>query len=152
MSNPPTAFWVSPSGSIVPLPQGSRHMDAVAKDPSTFGVDPKDLTADRLRDTRSSPGFMDNNLRLSLVKAGWIRIRHYQGRPWVIECWNLSGSRRKIETWATHCLEQKIAWPQDRAIVVEVPYERQLDTTIGDLSNGVLSESRKLVEGWMVAL
>lgn len=127
-------------------------MDAVAKDPDAFGLSAKDLTGERLRDVRNKPGFTDDNLRLSLVKSGWIRVRQYQGRPWVIECWNLTGSRRRIEDWASHCLEKKIAFSQDKAVVVEVPRERQLDTTIGDLANGILSESTKLVEGWMVTL
>ncbi len=140
MAMPVMAYWISPTGEIQEIPYGSRHMDDVRKNPEKYGYTSKDIETGDTGDERYR-GEEGENLRIALVKNGWVRIRKYLRAPWVIETWNVDRARRRIEDWANHLIQTHAAAEDEPAMVVEVPRDRQVQTVIGDLANGILSES-----------
>jgi len=72
------AFWISPSGNIIPVT--TTHIDMVINNPETFGYTKESIK--EIYDNFNEPVGQEDKAReeiiVDLVKKGWIRIRQYR--------------------------------------------------------------------------
>lgn len=73
------AYWINPSGKILPIYADETHIDQVLKKPSAFGLDIDEIKALHKAEGEhlGDEGKAREKIIIDLINQGWIRIRHY---------------------------------------------------------------------------
>jgi hypothetical protein len=91
-------YWISPSGTVVPVSQ--VHILTVIENPAKFSMSPEAIQAvfDKYGEKLGSEGNAREEIIVTLVKKGWIRIRNYGNRGWSVNVARVSDRVRDTLT------------------------------------------------------
>jgi hypothetical protein len=97
------AYWISPEGIIIPVPD--HHIDMVIENPAMFGMTMKKISAmcKKYKEPLHMEGFAREEIMKGLMENGWVRIR-YSGKPdsFTIQIFKLDDKIKKhLRKWAT---------------------------------------------------
>lgn len=133
------AYWISPSGKILPLTNMSNHISEIIKNPKAFGY-----TSEQLKDifTKEGEKFgVEGKARekiiLDLFKKGWIRIRRYF-RPdrWTVNVPNLKNKIKDyLQYWAKSMIDS--GWGKYDEVYIDSPIGAKY-FNLSDISNDIL--------------
>ncbi len=142
------AYWISPTGKLLPMSKMDRHIAEVIKNPKAFGYTIEEIQAiyDKYGETMGSgmEGKAREEILLALVKQGWTRIRKYT-RPdrWTVNVNRLNNRvKDTLQFWASRMLELGHGRYSD--VYIDLPMGRK-HYTIEDIKNDVLymTENKK---------
>lgn len=96
------AYWISPKGKILPVPD--HHIDLVIENPQVFGTTARKISAvyKKHGEPLHMEGFAREEIMRALIKKGWIRIR-YNAKPdaFTIQVFRLDKkTKKRLGKWA----------------------------------------------------
>lgn len=143
------AYWISPSGSILPV-VGGIHINNIVKDPRSFGFTSEKLQAtfEKHGESPDQEGNARNELMNDAMIRGWIRIRR-RNRPdfWSVQSGVLNKPfYKRMRNWAWDMLGAEAAHKFDDIRMNAVSPNQSMmlkrddrttfeELTIGDSSN-----------------
>ena len=99
------AYWISPAGKILPVQVGKRHIDFIIHNPETFGLTGEEVEEryTRHQEAMGREGTAREELILTSIKNGWIRIRNYAHPDhWKVNVFQLNQNTKAIlASWAS---------------------------------------------------
>ena len=74
------AYWISPTGNVIPLFGRETHIEQIVKKPSAFRLTEEEVNEvfDQFQEEKGTEGKAREKIMVSLIKRGWIRIRNYE--------------------------------------------------------------------------
>ena len=112
------AYWISPEGTIIPVPD--HHIDLVIGNPALFGTTLKKITAvyKKRKEPLHLEGFAREEIMAGLIKKGWIRVRYVsRGDSFTIQVFKLDrATRAHIRKWAASVVRKPEKIPQHTGI------------------------------------
>lgn len=141
------AFWISPQGKVKFITNKDTHIGQIIKNPTYFGYT-KNMIQDiynKYNEKLGSEGNAREEIILSLIKKGWIRIRKYN-RPdyWSINVPNLNNKiKDALQSWSSYIIKQGEG-PYSN-VKIDTPM-KILQYNVSDLSKDVLylNENEKI--------
>ena len=104
------AYWISPAGKILSVQVGKRHIDFIIQNPEQFGLTREEVEERyaRHQEAMGREGTAREELILTSIKNGWIRIRRYAHPDhWKINVLQLNENTRDIlASWASGMMTQ----------------------------------------------
>ena len=111
MNNKSQAFWISPSGKIIDVPQ--FHISTVMDDPEKFNTSKEELQQIFAKYNEPySPfveGFAREEIMVQLIKKGWVRLRYVsKSNSWTIQLANLNNRLKNyIFDWVVRMIDKR---------------------------------------------
>lgn len=111
--NSNAAFWISPKGQVLGF-SAQKHIDSILKEPKKFGFTQKyiDNTYDKYNEPKGVEGKAREELIMTAIKKGFIRIRKYRNKYWSINVYD----------WNTKTKNTVISWAVDMVEAQDDPY------------------------------
>ena len=109
------AFWISKNGEMIEVENGN-HIATVLKYPEKYGYTKQQLkdVYDRYHETVGTEGKAREEIILSLVRKGWIRIRRYENKFWSV---TVNRMDRKVKdylhSWASKILKGTLGYREN---------------------------------------
>lgn len=143
------AYWIDPIGRILPIFDDDKHINMIMGKPKAFGlnIDEIKMIYDAEGESLASEGRAREKIIKSLIKDGWIRIRHYTRQDmYTINVFRLhKNNKDHLYQWAKAMEEIGMKYSQ---IKLDMP-NQVLHYSVGDLAKDVLfskfKESKPLV-------
>lgn len=137
------AFFISPRGELIDC--GSRkHIDMIVTYPDKFGLTKQfiDDKYDEYGEKVGIEGKARNDIMVLLIKQGWVRIRRYPNKFWIIDLYKLNKKMKdRIYDWSVKMLDGTGGYKeQDKYMPVKIQDLARFkkEFTILKISNDVL--------------
>ena len=91
------AYWISPSGKAIEVPE--LHITSVVDEPKKFGFKKADLQKvfDKYNEPYGHEGYARDDILTKLIQKGWIRVRYAQRQAtWTLQSDKLSGNVKNL--------------------------------------------------------
>ena len=137
------AYWIDPSGHILPIFDNEKHIDQIMSKPEAFGIDKDEIK--RIYDIENEPlgseGVAREKIIKNLIGQGWIRIRYYIRQDMFTVNINKLSKKNKdyIYSWAKEMKEYNLDFSQ---AIIDMPGS-VLKYSIRDLVNDILFNESK---------
>lgn len=111
-------IWLNKDGSIVSN-VGYSHIDSITNEPELFDTTNKKIldTYRKYKEKTGTEGKARDEIMITAMKKGWIRIRNNNGR-WIFETWNLTEEQKN--TIFNYILLTKTIHKYDEIIITQV--------------------------------
>lgn len=139
------AYWISPIGRILPLENDSKHIEKIMENPSAYGLNREEIVKmyQDENEELGSEGKAREKIIVSLVREGWIRIRHYErADTWTVNINRLTNRTKDyLQHWASQMVKNGFPYSE---VVIDMP-GRQIRYSMTNLSQDVMfNESKRI--------
>jgi hypothetical protein len=137
------AYWIDPTGSVLPIFNDDRHINQILKRPEAFGLDLDEIQQlySLENEEIGSEGKAREKIIKELIQRGWIRIRHYIKQDmFTVNIFRLHKKAKDIlYRWALAMKDNGLKYSQ---VKIDLP-NQVLSYSIDDISKDVLFAERK---------
>jgi hypothetical protein len=110
------AYWINPSGHILPIFDDEKHIDQIIAKPEAFGFDIDEIKMlyDAEGEIIGSEGKAREKIIKELLRKGWIRIRYFSRQDYFTLNVNRLNTKEKnyIYEWAKSMEENNLTHSQ----------------------------------------
>ena len=144
------AYFISPSGEIIY--SGGKHIDTIIQYPEKFGLNKGiiEYVYKHYGERMGQEGKAREQLILTLLKSGWIRLRRYGDNFWSVNVKNYTGkSKSYLQKWARAILKGTKDFKEyDKEIPIKIDQEssKVVTSSISNIASGVDESSDHKIE------
>lgn len=133
------AYFISPKGEIINTPV--KHIKSVLDNPEKFGLNREviEYIYDTYGEKYGQEGKAREQILISLINQGWIRIRKYGDKFWTVNVHKITPKiKGYLNKWANAVLKGKYGFKErDKEIPVKIDQKDKKVTSsnISDIAN-----------------